>query len=466
MESSRQNLNRFTTTFRASITLIALGLAVFSSAAFADAQNKYSMNSAADVVWAVNFGGQALTTKDGVHYLADTLETDAKKGSISAVSAIKGAQEVDIYQSHRMGEMQIVHSLPDGEYDLTFHFAEPEDVAVGSRVFNVFAEDELIIGGLDVRQARDGSHHAALTHTIPAVKVADGALAIELKSKIGKPIISAIVVRQKLSNPEKWTMIWGDEFNYDGAPDPTKWSYDVWPKGKVNREEQTYTMRPDNVRVENGRLILEAHKEKIDDADYSSGRIHSLGKGDFMYGRAEIMAKLPAGQGTWSALWMLPSDPYKYSSSCEPNEDWQGSETCNAWPNSGEIDIMEHVGYDMNKVHGTVHNKAYYWVNKEQRKASVDGHDVANDFHQYAIEWSPERIDIFFDGSRYFTYLNQGEGWEAWPFDHPYHIVLNLAIGGDWGSAGGPIDNSIFPAKLEVDYVRVYQAVENVSLNN
>jgi len=127
---------------------------------------------------------------------------------------------------------------------------------------------------------------------------------------------------------------------------------------------------------------------------------------------------------------------------------------------------MEHVGYDMNKVHGTVHNKAYYWVNKEQRKASVDGHDVANDFHQYAIEWSPERIDIFFDGSRYFTYLNQGEGWEAWPFDHPYHIVLNLAIGGDWGSAGGPIDNSIFPAKLEVDYVRVYQAVENVSLNN
>ncbi len=111
--------------------------------------------------------------------------------------------------------------------------------------------------------------------------------------------------------------------------------------------------------MQNGHLIIEAHKEEYEGAGYTSGRVHSQGKGDFLYGRFEVRAKLPRGQGSWAAIWMLPSDPYRYSTSCEPGEDWQGSESCDAWPNSGEIDILEHVGYQMGHVHGTVHNEAY-----------------------------------------------------------------------------------------------------------
>jgi beta-glucanase (GH16 family) len=157
---------------------------------------------------------------------------------------------------------------------------------------------------------------------------------------------------------------------------------------------------------------------------------------------------------------MLPSDPYKSSTSCAENEDWQGSETCDAWPNSGEIDIMEHVGYDMQTIHGTVHNKAYYWLNWEQRKASIEGKTVATEFHKYSIEWTPNDVTVFFDGVPYFFYRNELNGWRAWPFDHPYHLILNLAIGGAWGRSGGPIDDSIFPVRMEIDYVRVYQLQE------
>ena len=131
--------------------------------------------------------------------------------------------------------------------------------------------------------------------------------------------------------------------------------------------------------------------------------------------------------------------------------------TCDGWPNSGEIDIMEHVGYQMDHIHGTVHTKAYYWVMWEQRKGRILIDGVADGFHVYALEWSPERIDIFVDDAHYFTYMNEGRGWEEWPFDQPFHLILNIAVGGVWGRSGGPIDDSIFPQRMLVDYVRVYQ---------
>ncbi|OUS26407.1 glycoside hydrolase [Thalassotalea sp. 42_200_T64] len=321
----------------------------------------------------------------------------------------------------------------------------------------MIAQGEVVIENLDVRQARDGKHHSALIRAATDINVNDGVLDIQLKAIAGKPILNAIVVRKKHVVANNWQLVWGDEFEQDGAPDTSKWNYDLWPAKKVNGEDQTYTSRAKNVRVENGKLILEAHKEQHAGAEYTSARLNSRGKGDFLYGRAEIRAKIPAGQGTWSAIWMLPSDPYKYSTSCAENEDWQGSETCDAWPNSGEIDIMEHVGFDMQNIHGTVHNKAYYWQNWQQRKSSIEGKNIDQQFHRYAVEWSPETITIFFDDSPYFFYSNEATGWKAWPFDHPYHVILNLAIGGMWGRAGGPIDDSIFPVKMEIDYVRVYE---------
>ena len=154
---------------------------------------------------------------------------------------------------------------------------------------------------------------------------------------------------------------------------------------------------------------------------------------------------------------MLASDPFRYATTCSSDAEWHGNSECDAWPNSGEIDIMEHVGYQMNHVHGTVHTKAYYWRMWEQRKGRVILDGVADNFHVYALEWSPEKIEIFLDDTLYFTYINEGTGWEAWPFDHAYHWILNLAVGGAWGRAGGPIDDSIFPQRLEIDWVRVYE---------
>jgi beta-glucanase (GH16 family) len=231
----------------------------------------------------------------------------------------------------------------------------------------------------------------------------------------------------------------------------------VWPARKVNDEDQAYTDRPENARLEDGMLVIEAHREEYDDAEYTSARIHSSGKGDFLYGRFEIRAKLPRGQGTWPAIWMLPSDPFAYATNCEEGE-WQGNSDCDAWPNSGEIDIMEHVGYQMNHVHGTVHTKAYFWQVWEQRKGRIILDDVADAFHVYAIEWTPERIDAFVDDTLYFTYVNEQKGWEEWPFDKPFFLIMNVAVGGAWGRAGGPIDETVFPQKMLVDWVRVYQA--------
>lgn len=418
-----------------------------------EANSSPAINVSQDVVWAVNVGGDEYLGADGIHYIQDKVQSDHQAGHIKN---IHGAQDITVFQTYRTGSMHIEYPVSNGVYDITFLFAEPKNIPVGARVFDIYAERQLWIKDFDIKLARDGNSKSALDRTVMGVKVSDGQLNIELKAGVGEPLLNALVVRRKTADQRQWELVWNDEFDYLGAPDAAKWSHDVWPARKVNDEDQAYTDRLKNVRVEGGKLVIEAHKESYANAEYSSGRIHSLGKGDFLYGRAEIRAKLPPGQGSWAAIWMLPSDPFKYATTCKENEDWQGSDSCDAWPNSGEIDIMEHVGYDMNRVHGTVHTKAYYWVNGEQRKATVEARDVDQAFHDYAVEWTPERIDIFFDGSRYFTYLNESEGWQAWPFDHPYHLILNLAIGGAWGRAGGPIDDSVFPSRMEVDYVRVY----------
>lgn len=406
------------------------------------------------IVWAVNVGGEQYRSTDGIDFSADAPFIN---GSVGHVEQIKGSQDESIYLTYRQGNLAFNKPVENGLYDITFMFAEPEDLPVGSRIFNVFLENELVIDNLDIRGARDGKHISALDRTVYGVNVKDNNLSFKLDAIKGQPLLNAIVVRKPQKTAKQWTLVWQDEFSIDGRPDETKWSYDIWPAKKVNDEDQTYTDNEKNVRVENGSLVIEAHKEQVNDAEYSSGRIHSAGKGDFLYGRAEIRAKVPAGQGTWAAAWMLPSDPYKYATTCKENEDWQGSATCNAWPNSGEIDIMEHVGFDMQNVHGTVHNKAYYWAEWEQRKGSIEGQTVDTEFHDYAIEWTPEQITIFFDNTPYFTYTNEHTGWKAWPYDNPYHLILNLAIGGMWGRSGGPIDDSIFPVKMEVDYVRVYK---------
>jgi beta-glucanase (GH16 family) len=410
--------------------------------------------NAMEAGWAVNVGGPAYQATDGTAYEAESSVTGGTPGRLETV---KGSQDPFIYQTFREGDVEIARPMPNGVYDITFHFAEHEPFGGGQRIFDALVEGEPVIRRLDVMSSRDGKIESALSVTIPGVELTDGELNIGFAAAVGEPVLSALVVRPARAARPVGELVWSDEFETDGAIDTEKWTIDEWPARRVNDEDQAYTARAKNLRVEDGHLVIEAHKEDYANAAYTSGRIHSQGKGDFLYGRFEARAMLPRGKGTWAAIWMLPSDPFRYATTCSEGDTWQGSETCDAWPNSGEMDFLEHVGYEMGHVHGTVHNRAYYWINWEQRKGRILLDAPDQDWHVYALEWSPEKVEVFVDDTLYFTYVNENDGWESWPYDHPFHLVLNLAVGGMWGRAGGGIDDEIFPQRMRVDYVRVYR---------
>jgi beta-glucanase (GH16 family) len=414
--------------------------------------------AATDPAWAVNVGGGAYTGVDGTVYEA---ESSVQGGNVGEIAAAGSTQDAYLYQSYREGDISIARALANGVYDLTFHFAEPKETVPGERLFDILVEGSRVIRELDVVMLRDGNSLSALTVTIPNIVVDDGELTIAFEAVRNAPILSGLVVRGKVAPGPGWELSWSDDFDYEGRPDPERWYVEEWPPFVANSEDQGYTVRRKNSRVEDGILVIEAHKEAYAGAKYTSARIRSIGGGDMHYGRVEVRARLPGGLGTWSAIWMLPRDPYFYATNCGPGDDIHGTRTCNAWPNSGEIDIMEYVGYQQDHIHGTVHNEAHYFVKGNQHKGRILVDGVEDEFHVYALEWSPERIDIFVDETLYFTYMNDGSGWTAWPFDQPYYLILNLAIGGDWGRAGGPIDNSIFPVRMLVDYVRIYREAES-----
>ena len=239
-----------------------------------------------------------------------------------------------------------------------------------------------------------------------------------------------------------WKLIWSDEFEHAGAPDPTKWTCDVGGNGWGNNEKQFYTDdRPENVRVEGGLLIIEARKESYQGRDYTSARLVTKNKGDWDHGRFEIRAKLPAGRGTWPAIWMLPTV-------------WDLGD--GGWPDNGEIDIMEHVGFNPGVIHGSLHSRLYQWRKNTQRTATLAVPDAATVFHTYALEWERDEIRMYIDDQHYFTSKREGGDWQSWPFFRKFHLLLNLAVGGDWGGEKG-IDPAAFPQRMEVDYVRVYE---------
>ncbi len=411
-------------------------------------------HSELDSEWAVNVGGAGYTAADGTVYNAEEFVSG---GEIHTLDNVLGSQDSALYLSYREGDIRIDRPLANGTYDLTFHFAEPADIGGRERLFDAHVNGRRVVRDIDVVSWRDGKTRSALTVTVPNVEVAEERLEIRFTATERQPVLSALAVQRKQVRSDGWQLVWSDEFDVDGDPDPERWNLEEWPARKVNDEDQAYTSRPRNVRVENGHLVIEAHKEDFGEAFYTSARLQSQGKGDFLYGRFEIRAKLPRGQGTWPAIWMLPSDPFRYATLCGEGTDWQGNPDCDAWPNSGEIDIMEHVGYQMGHVHGTVHNEAYYWAKWEQRKGRIILDDVDRAFRVYALEWTPDRIDIFVDDTLYFTYVNENDGWRSWPYDHPFHLILNVAVGGMWGRAGGPIDDSVFPQKMLVDYVRIFR---------
>ncbi|MFM9074879.1 MAG: family 16 glycosylhydrolase [Bacteroidota bacterium] len=250
------------------------------------------------------------------------------------------------------------------------------------------------------------------------------------------------------SQPDEvmWELVWADEFDGTGRPDSTKWNYDMGDGcpavcGWGNNELQYYTDDTLNARLENGNLVIEARQEARGEKPYTSTRLVSRGKAEWLYGRFEIRAQLPTGKGTWPAIWMLPSEN-KYGT----------------WPKSGEIDIMEHVGYDPGVVHGTLHSEKYNHLKQTQKEGITrPGADIQKNFHVYSIDWEPNQVTFMVDDSTYHRVDRvEGDDFAGWPFDRKFYMILNQAVGGNWGGKEG-VDPGIWPQRLLVDYVRVYQ---------
>lgn len=248
-------------------------------------------------------------------------------------------------------------------------------------------------------------------------------------------------------------LVWSDEFNYQGAPDRTKWNYE---EGFVrNREMQYYTRdRRENARVENGMLVIEARRERMGNprykagspnwkesrqgAGYTSASLTTMKRQDFLYGRIEVRAKLPHGGGMWPAIWTLGSDMPQVG-----------------YPGCGEIDLMEFFGSKPDKVYANVHYGERGRNMSRQGRVGIPYDDA---FHVFALEWRPDRLDFFLDGVKYHSFLTDAAGKGASnPFRKPHYLILNLALG---GSSGGAIDDAELPQKFLVDYVRVYRLAD------
>jgi beta-glucanase (GH16 family) len=246
---------------------------------------------------------------------------------------------------------------------------------------------------------------------------------------------------QKVANFTELVM--QDEFNEDGVPNVAIWGYDLGTgtsetgAGWGNNELQSYTNRTENVKVENGYLLITAKKESLNGASYTSARLSTKGLFEQAYGRFEARIRLPYGQGIWPAFWLLGAD-------CDENE----------WPNCGEIDIMEYRGQQPTQVLGTVHGPGYAGANAISKSYNLPNGRFDTDFHIFGIEWGPDYINYYVDDVLY-NQITPSDVNGKWVFDHPFYIIINLAVGGNF--VGAPNNATVFPQTMLVDYVRVYK---------
>jgi beta-glucanase (GH16 family) len=244
--------------------------------------------------------------------------------------------------------------------------------------------------------------------------------------------------------PVGWRLVWADEFDVDGLPDPAKWDYDTDRNrlGWYNHELQYYAKaRRENAEVRDGRLVITARREALaalpdyGGQRYTSARLVTRGKASWTYGFIEVRAKLPCGPGSWPAIWTLG--------------------TGGKWPDDGEIDIMEHVGSKPGDILGSIYTGAQNWPRGTGKTYTASVPDACGAFHDYQLTWTRERIRVGVDGRSYAELANPGDGdYEKWPFDRPQYLLLNLAVGGD---LGGAVQDASLPWRMEVEYVRVYQ---------
>ena len=259
---------------------------------------------------------------------------------------------------------------------------------------------------------------------------------------ISSCVSSGEIVPYPGGSGEYMTLVWSDEFDGEGLPDPEKWGYE---RGYVrNREMQYYTVeRIENIEQRDGVLVITARNDSamIDGEirPVTSASIRTRGKAEWQYCRVEVRAKVPSALGTWPAIWMMPA-----------------TNTYGGWPRSGEIDIMEFVGYEPDKIHFFLHTYAYNHTRGTGRGTAITCPNPDKEFNVFAVEWFENHIDWFLNDKKVFTVENDGTGWESWPLDHPFYLILNFAFGGAWGAQKG-VDMTKFPLEYHIDYVRVFQ---------
>jgi beta-glucanase (GH16 family) len=233
-----------------------------------------------------------------------------------------------------------------------------------------------------------------------------------------------------------WKMVWSDEFT-DPAINASKWSYQVGPSN-ANSELEYYSNSPKNAFIENGSLVLRAIKENVGGRNYTSAKLMTQKKGDWLYGRVEVRAKLNKGQGMWPAIWMMPTD-----------------NAYGGWPSSGEMDIMELLGHQPAKVYGTIHWNSGGHQQQGSSKTLASG-TFADDYHVFGYEWEAGKQRWYIDDALYFS-TTKGQ-----PFDKRFYLILNVAVGGGW--PGNPDGTTPFPNDMALDYVRVYTPSGNVAV--
>lgn len=251
-------------------------------------------------------------------------------------------------------------------------------------------------------------------------------------------------------------LVWSDEFNNRGLPNGANWGYDIGSSGWGNREIQFYTNLARNAWQENGVLKIQAHKKGD---TWTSARLLSKDRVQFTYGRLVFRAKLPAGSGTWPALWMLGSDI-----------------STAGWPACGEVDVMEHIGREPARIHCSIHSPSSFGNTTNTAIKNVATYNT--EFHEYQVNWTPEKIEFSIDSALLYTYNPKVKNAESWPFNKPFFILMNIAMGGNWGSdpqyetnnLKNGIDSTLTDVAMEVDYVRLYQIIrpdmELVTLKN
>jgi beta-glucanase (GH16 family) len=389
--------------------------------------------------------GPSMLDARGRRWLPDTGHVGGR--STATTARIEGTSSQAIYQHERTGMRAYIVPVPaPATYAINLHLAETRFSSRGQRVFDVSAEGVVKASDVDIIAAV-GRNHAY--HLIFTAAVTDGQLDLGFISKVGPAKVNGIEVAFLRPSTTERRLVWSDEFSEppNSPVDRRYWRHETggaWGEGEL----QAYTSRTANSHHDgSGHLVIAARAERFRGTDsvardYTSARISTKGKYSFQYGMVEARLQLPVGQGMWPAFWALGTDIDR-----------------SGWPDCGEIDVMENLGHEPRKATGTIHGphgpgdaNADY----EPGRSIVHTAPLAQEFHTYGVQWLPGSIQFYFDGHPYWaiTAADLAPG-SRWVFDHPFYLILNLAIGGRW--AGSPDESTTFPQALRVDYVRVYQ---------